>query len=155
VLGENNATEPTNLNALAITITFLVSRCSTDRGDEAVDEEPGPLNPLLAASVPRTRLRFVHEGRTERARSGAQGGHEPAFCLVFRYDLSPLLPRLHDPVKPVAVLDASGGRLRLVDAPHTYRIPVRLALERDGVREEREATLVVNKFGLHRLDPAE
>jgi hypothetical protein len=32
---------------------------------------------------------------------------------------------------------------------------VRLALERDGVREERAAMLVVNKFGLHRLDPAE
>ncbi len=47
------------------------------------------------------------------------------------------------------------GRLRLVDAPRTSRIPIRLALERDGVREERAATLVVNKFGLHRLDPAE
>ena len=61
----------------------------------------------------------------------------------------------HDPVKPIAVLDRGGDRLRLVHAPRTYRIPVRLSIRGDGRREERTATLVVNKFGLHRIDPDE
>ncbi len=117
--------------------------------------EPDPLNPLLAATVPRTTLRFIHEGRTEAARSPVRGAHQPAIRLVFRYDVSPLLPRLHDPVKPIAVLDRGGDRLRLVHAPRTYRIPVRLSIHGDGRREERTGTLVVNKFGLHRIDPDE
>ena len=115
--------------------------------------EPDPLNPLLGATVPRTSLRFVHEGRTEGARFALRGAHQPAIRLVFRYDVSPLLPRLHDPVKPIAVLE--GDRLRLADAPRTYRIPVRVSIERDGHREEQAGTLVVNKYGLHRLDPPE
>jgi hypothetical protein len=113
--------------------------------------EPDPLNPLLGSMVPRTVLRFVHQGRTN---ASAEEGTHPAMRLVFRYDLSPFLPRLHDPVKPIAVLEPTSRRVLLVDAPRTYRFPLTLAIEREGAREERAATLVVNKFGLHRLDSA-
>jgi len=113
--------------------------------------EPDPLNPLLGTTVTRTLLRFVHAGRTAR-RALADEESERWLRLVFRYDLSGLLPRLHDPVKPVATIDPATGLLSLVGAPRTYRVPVRLALATENGVQERTAQLVVTKFGLHRLD---
>jgi hypothetical protein len=57
-------------------------------------------------ATPTVRLRFVHDGRLRPA--AAQG----QLRLIFRYDLSPLFARLHDPVKTVGVVDRAARALR-------------------------------------------
>jgi len=112
--------------------------------------EPDPLNPLLGATSPRTALRFVHEGRTDTAPRGEPWPADRV-RLLFRFDFSPIFPRLHDPLKPIAVVDLE-GRVQVVDAPRVYRLPVKVWLHSGGSHEEHTLTLTVNKLGLHRLD---
>jgi hypothetical protein len=58
---------------------------------------------------------------------------------------------LHDPLKPLPVVDA-GGRVQVVDAPRVCRLPVQVRLDATGVHEEQELALIVNKLPLHRLE---
>jgi hypothetical protein len=73
---------------------------------------------------------------------------------VFRYDLSPMFTRLDDALKPVPVLDTSSAiaRVRFVDAPRCYRVPIRVRVTCGGHTFEESATLVLHKRGLERLD---
>jgi hypothetical protein len=75
---------------------------------------------------------------------------------VFRYDVSPVLPRLDDATKQVPVLDEKSRRVRFVEAPKEYRLPVRLrAIANKVVLAEEQTVLVVSKRGIERLEPAE
>ena len=71
---------------------------------------------------------------------------------VFRYDLSPLFARLDDATKPVPVLDDASRRVRFIDAPRCYRLPVSVCIESGGQTYTERATLVLHKRGLERLD---
>jgi hypothetical protein len=98
-------------------------------------------------------LRFVHVGRLLPL-DVPEGALPGQLRLIFRYDLSPLFSRLHDPVKPVVTVDPIEHRIRMVDAPRVYRLPLRLTLSLGDLTRVRRGILVMNKFGIHRIAPA-
>jgi hypothetical protein len=114
---------------------------------------PDPLNPAIGAAAAITTLRFLHRGTVlAQPRTRALGGRR--IKHVFRYDLSPLFSRLHDSVKPVAVVDAASRRLRFLDAPRCYRIRARVRITCAGQVCEENAVLILSKRGIERLERA-
>ncbi len=95
-----------------------------------------------------TMLRFVHRGSL-RAESIAPATQ---VRFIYRFDLSPLFPRLHDAVRGFASLDRRTGKVAIVDVPRNYAIPVRARLRRQGATVHSAFTLVLNKNGLVRVD---
>jgi hypothetical protein len=130
---------------------IVAARESCDQSELA---RPDPLNPESGATVPSTLIRYVHKGtvspQAELTRAGVR-----RIKHVFRYDLSPLFARLDDAVKQVPVLDTATRRVTFTDAPRCYRVPVRVRVQCKGVGSEENATLVLHKRGLDRLERAE
>jgi hypothetical protein len=112
---------------------------------------PDPLNPECGASTPITVLSYEHRGEVlpnaQLVRSGVRRVKH-----VFRYDLSPLFPRLDDATKPVPVLDDVSRRVRFINAPRCYRLPVTVAIESGGQTHTERAVLVLHKRGLERIE---
>lgn len=119
--------------------------------NETVSARPDPVDPESGAARRATLVDHVHRGfieaRPELAAAGARRIRQ-----IFRYDLSPLFPRLQDPVKRVPVLDAATGRSRFVDAPRRYQIPIEVVLKAGGERREVRASIVVDKQGIVRVE---
>jgi hypothetical protein len=119
--------------------------------DQRVEHLPDPLNPESGATVPRTTLRYSHKGSIaplpELTASGVR-----RIKHVFRYDLSPLFPRLDDAVKSVPVLDKATRRMCLTAAPRCYRIPLRVRVQMASQMWEESVTVVLHKGGLDRLE---
>lgn len=121
--------------------------------DQGLASLPDPLNPSSGATIPVTVLSYEHKGRiTPHAALLASGVRRVKH--VFRYDLSPIFGRLDNAHKPVPVLDTSSAvaRVRFVDAPRFYRVPIRVRVECGGHKSEELATLVLHKRGLERLE---
>ena len=121
--------------------------------DQGVASLPDPLNPESGATVPVTVLSYEHKGNIlPHAQLLASGVRRVKH--VFRYDLSPMFGRLDDAMKPVPVLDTTHAiaRVRFIDAPRCYRVPIRVRVECGGHKYEESATLVLHKRGLERLD---
>lgn len=118
---------------------------------QSVANLPDPLNPECGASTPMTVLTYEHRGEiipnAELVSSGVRRVKH-----VFRYDLSPLFARLDDAMKPVPVLDDESRRVRFIDAPRCYRLPVTVRVTTDGQEYTERATLVLHKRGLERLE---
>ncbi|MCL2722993.1 MAG: hypothetical protein FWD69_01010 [Polyangiaceae bacterium] len=112
---------------------------------------PDPLNPEAGATVPVTILSYVHSGRVERNAS-LLATDVRRVKHVFRYDLSPMFARLDDTVKPVPVLDDTSRKVRFIDAPRYYRVPIKIGVRVDGREHEEIATLIMYKRGLERLE---
>jgi hypothetical protein len=125
---------------------YTASRTLVLSAQESFDERAFEPADADATTPPMVRLRFVHEGHL---RAAAARGH---LRLIFRFDLSPLLPRLRDPIKAIGVVDRNTHRVQLVDAPRTYRLPVRAALTAGDAERRTEASLVLDKFGLQRVE---
>ena len=119
--------------------------------DQATESHPDPLNPQSGARLQSTVIRYVHKGVVSPQPSLTTDGVR-RIKHVFRYDLSPLFARLDDSVKQVPVLDLAPRRVRFVDAPRCYRLPVRLKLTCHGQTTSETMTLVVHKRGLDRLE---
>lgn len=119
--------------------------------NQSVASLPDPLNPECGARTAITVLTYEHRGEvipnTQLVRSGVRRVKH-----VFRYDLSPLFARLDDATKPVPVLDDASRRVRFIDAPRCYRLPVSVAIEAGGHTYTERATLVLHKRGLERLE---
>jgi hypothetical protein len=58
-------------------------------------------------------------------------------------------------MKPVPVLDDVSRKVRFIDAPRCYRVPIRVRVECGGHTFEEQSTLVLHKRGLERLDREE
>ena len=122
---------------------------------ESFHQEATPLadtlNPECGATSTLTVLRYEHSGEVmpnvQLARSGVRRVKH-----VFRYDLSPLFARLDDATKPVPVLDDASRRVRFIDAPRCYRLPIRVEVVVGGHRHVEAGTLVMHKRGLDRLE---
>lgn len=119
--------------------------------DQAVRNQPDPLNPDSGASTAATLVRFTHRGQviphdTLHADGVRRVKH------IFRYDLSPLFTRLDDAVKKVPVLDAGTKKVRFIAAPRVYRVPVSLVVTCGTERRDERATLVIHKRGLERIE---
>lgn len=118
---------------------------------QSVKNTPDPLNPECGASTTTTVLAYSHNGEvvpnTQLLGSGVRRVKH-----VFRYDLSPLFARLDDATKPVPVLDDATRRVRFIDAPRCYRIPITVEVESGGAKHIEHRTLVMHKRGLERLE---
>lgn len=118
--------------------------------NQGVANLPDPLNPESGATTPVTILAYEHRGNImPNAQLLASGVRRVKH--VFRYDLSPMFGRLDDAMKPVPVLDAE-KKVRFIDAPRCYRVPIKVRVECGKERYEELATLVLHKRGLERLD---
>ncbi|MDB4945490.1 MAG: hypothetical protein JWP97_5024 [Labilithrix sp.] len=119
--------------------------------DQGVANLPDPLNPESGATVGVTLLTYEHRGSVlPHAQLLASGVRRVKH--VFRYDLSPMFGRLDDATKPVPVLDDASRKVRFIDAPRCYRVPIQVHVECAGVTTTERATLVLHKRGLERLD---
>ncbi len=114
---------------------------------------PDPLNPDSGAKVLATTMRYVQRGnvfpQTELSRGGVT-----RLKHVFRYDLSPIFSRLDDAMKQVPVLDEATHRVRFIDAPRCYRVPVKVRITTAAGTSEEAGTLVLHKRGLDRIERA-
>jgi hypothetical protein len=119
--------------------------------NQSLSSQPDPFNPECGASTPITVLSYEHSGEVlGNAQLLASGVRRVKH--VFRYDLSPLFARLDDATKPVPVLDNVSRRVRFIDAPRCYRLPVSVEIESGGQKYREGATLVLHKRGLERLE---
>jgi len=112
-------------------------------------ERADTLNPHCTARRTVTVLTYEHKGEVvpnEQLR--ASGVRRVKH--VFRYDLSPLFARLDDAVKPVPVLD--GKKVRFIDAPRCYRVPISIKVKCGEQKFVEHSTLVLHKRGLERLE---
>ena len=121
--------------------------------DQTLAEEADPLNPVVGATMPVTVIRYEHRGVVSpQAKLSAAGVRRVKH--VFRYDLSPLFARLDDAVKPIPVLDEE-RKVRFIDAPRCYRVPIEVEVESGGTVTREIATLVLHKRGLDRIEKDE
>lgn len=109
------------------------------------------LNPHCTARRTVTVLSYEHKGAVvpneELKASGVRRVKH-----VFRYDLSPLFARLDDAVKPVPVLDGASKKVRFIDAPRCYRVPISIKVTCGSQRFTEQSVLVLHKRGLERLE---
>ena len=111
-----------------------------------------PVHPDLPSSLPMICLRYQMTGVV----SGEPGARRAQRVkLVFRYDLTPIFSRLHDPVEEVPILDETGERLSFAEAPRLYRFPVEARLFDGEKTETISGKLLVHKGGLVRIEPNE
>lgn len=119
--------------------------------DQVTSTRPDPLNPGSGATLTGTVIHYVHKGTVSPQKELSASGVR-RIKHVFRYDLSPLFARLDDAVKQVPVLDGVPRRVRFVDAPRCYRLPLKLSVLCAGKTSEEVVTLVLHKRGLDRLE---
>ena len=118
--------------------------------NQMVRSRPDPLHPEAGASLAYTHIQYIHRGRVLPQPSlGATG--VTTVRHIFRYDLSPLFPRLSDEMKQVPILD-SDGRVGFAEAPRRYRIHVAVRAKFQRESHEERATLVLDKGGLRRIE---
>jgi hypothetical protein len=121
--------------------------------EQVTKKVPDPLNPECGAMQALTVIRYEHRGTVvphkELVASGVRRVKH-----VFRYDLSPMFARLDDALKKIPVLDETTRRVRFVDAPRCYRIPIEVRVTIGGEKHVETAVLVVHKRGLDRLERA-
>jgi hypothetical protein len=119
--------------------------------DQCVVRRPDPLSPDSGATMPATQVHYRHRGTVHTKKELLASGVRRV-KHIFRYDLSPLFARLDDPVKLVPVLDGATRRVTFTAAPRCYRVAVRLRVVCGDVVREEDATLVLHKRGLDRLE---
>lgn len=118
---------------------------------QSVTSTPDLLNPESGASTATTVLSYKHNGEVLPNAALVTSGVRRV-KHVFRYDLSPLFARLDDATKPVPVLDDVTRRVRFIDAPRCYRVPITVEVEAGGTKHVEHRTLVMHKRGLERLE---
>jgi hypothetical protein len=104
-----------------------------------------------ATTLRVTLVNHVHRGviapQPQLAASGVRHVRQ-----LFRYDLTPLCTRLHDPIKSIPVLDPGSGRAKFVGAPRRYQMPIRVLAATLEDRRELNASLILDKQGIVRID---
>ncbi len=119
--------------------------------DITANDRPDPLNPVSGATVRGQVLRYVHRGTVyPHADLRATGVHR--IKHVFRYDLSPVFARLDDAIKQVPVLAVEDHRVRFIDAPRCYRVPLKITVHANGQVAEESVQVVLHKRGLDRIE---
>ena len=114
---------------------------------------PNPLSPESGASLPKTLVSYLHRG-TVFAQPALTGSGVEGIRHVFRYDLSPLFPRLHDEVKRVPVIE-NDARVRFAEAPRRYYAPISIEVRLADRTAREKRVIVLDKRGLRRVDPGQ
>ena len=119
--------------------------------NETTTSRSDPLNPESGATLKVTSVNHFHRGniapQPQLAASGVRHIRQ-----LFRYDLTPLFTRLHDPIKSIPVVDAGTGRAKFVGAPRRYQMPIRVLAATSKDRRELNASLILDKKGIVRID---
>jgi hypothetical protein len=119
--------------------------------NQSTRELADTLNPHCTARRTVTMLTYEHKGEVvPQVLLKASGVRRVKH--VFRYDLSPMFARLDDALKPVPVLDCASKKVRFIDAPRCYRVPISVEVECDGRKHTETSVLVLHKRGLERLE---
>jgi len=116
---------------------------------QLIRARPDPLNPEGGASLRVMQIHYLHRGKIHPHEELWAAGVRRVLH-IFRYDLSPLLPRLDDEPKPVPVTSAA-GEVRFLDVARSYRVPIAVRVDVAGVRHEQRAVLVLDRAGVRRL----
>jgi hypothetical protein len=119
--------------------------------DQTIEQLPDSLNPESGATMSVKMLEYRHRGVVMPQATLTQAGVRRV-KHVFRYDMSPLFAHLDDAQKAIPVLDEDSHRVRFIDAPRCYRIPITMSLECGGAEWSETATLVLHKRGLDRIE---
>jgi hypothetical protein len=119
--------------------------------DAASSARPDPLNPESGATLGVTSVHHLHRGRVA-SQPGLSAMGVTHIRQTFRFDLSPLFARLQDEHKLVPVMDPVSGTASFVDAPRRYRVPLQLELQVGHQRQTLQATMVLDKRGLTRIE---
>jgi hypothetical protein len=112
---------------------------------------PDPLNPSSSARLSATSVSYLQKGIV-LPQPGLSRDGVSQIKYVFRYDLSPLFCRLDDALKQVPVLDETTGRVKFVDAPRCYRVPIMVRVRAASKEHVQKGNLVLHKRGLDRLE---
>lgn len=121
--------------------------------DQNVEQLPDTLNPESGATMSVKVLEYRHRGTVKPQATLTESGVRRV-KHVFRYDMSPLFAHLDDAKKSIPVLDEGSHRVRFIDAPRCYKIPITMTLEEGGAEWSETATLVLHKSGLARIERA-
>jgi hypothetical protein len=119
--------------------------------DQLSRRDTDALNPECGATRALTVLRYQHDGVVLPNKALVASGVRRV-KHVFRYDLSPLFARLDDATKPVPVLDKTSQRVRFIDAPRCYRLPLHVVMEVNGERHAEGGMVVMHKRGIERIE---
>jgi hypothetical protein len=112
--------------------------------------QPDPLSAESGASLSPTLVEYIQKGTVAWPMSFAASGAK-SIRHVFRYDLSPLFPRLHDEVTRVPAIETE-RRIRFVDALRRYRVPLVVRVRYDDQDHEERFKVVLDKRGLRRIE---
>jgi hypothetical protein len=115
------------------------------------DKIDDPLNTTVQATRRVMRVRYQMRSSLHACPALDKSGIR-SVKHIFRWDLTPIFSRLDNAVKAVPVLDPVTRRVRFVDAPKEYRLPVQLRSAGEGGEVLVDAQLVVSKRGLERLE---
>jgi hypothetical protein len=118
--------------------------------NRSTQSQPDVLNPEAGASLARTGIRYLLRGVVKHEAVLAEAGVSRV-RHIFRYDVSPLLPRLSDDIKRVPFVGA-GGAVHVAEVPRRYQIPVHVRLSHGGEAHEERAVIVIEKRGITRMD---
>ena len=114
-------------------------------------QRPDPVYPEDGITREVTLLRFSHSGKLG-SRAGSEAGSARQIRFVYRLDLSPIFPRLHDAVRGLVALDPHTGKLRIIDVSRNYELPLRATLRSAGDTEHFRWGVILNKNGLVRVE---
>jgi hypothetical protein len=98
-----------------------------------------------------TLLRFKQRGVVTRP-SIAEGADARQVRFIYRMDLSPIFPRMHDAVRALATIHPEDGTMVILDVPRNYHLPLRAHLRCGAGTQEVRYTIVLNKSGLVRVE---
>jgi hypothetical protein len=114
-------------------------------------QRPDPAYPEGDITREVTLLRFSHSGKLTSP-VGPDAGSARQIRFVYRLDMSPIFPRLHDAVRGLAVLDPRTGKLAIIDVSRNYELPLRVMLKQADGREDFRWGVILNKNGLVRVE---
>ena len=113
------------------------------------------LNPEIGATRRFAVLHYRKRGTVEQSPATARELERKGLRSVkqiFRFDLSPVFPRLDDPVKRIPVLGRDGQSVKWVDAPRTYHFPITARVVTPDATTTATGEIVAMKSGIARLD---
>ena len=114
---------------------------------------PDAVHPGCGGMREITVLRFTNRGSMARPSTAGAGGAQ-RIRFIYRLDLSSLFRRLHDPIRGLASLDRETKRLVIIDVLRNSVVDLRARLRWKEGAERLDATLLLNKNGLVRVEAA-
>ena len=118
---------------------------------ESTAQRPDPAHDNGRTARNVTLVRFKQRGVVTRP-SIAEAADARQVRFIYRMDLSPIFPRMHDAVRALATIHPEDGRMVILDVPRNYHLPLRAHLRCGAGTQDVRYTIVLNKNGLVRVE---